>query len=54
MADKFTGTYQELQDKVSLTGFQGLWKELPNGQKQFKTETGICLNWWETKKTIMN
>lgn len=33
MADKFTGTYQELQDKVSLTGFQGSWKELPNGQK---------------------
>lgn len=53
MADKFTGTYQELQDKVSLTGFKGAWKELPNGQKQFKTETGIYLNWWETKKTIV-
>jgi len=53
MANKFTGTYQELQNKVALTGFCGQWKELPNGQKQFKTETGICLNWWETKKTIM-
>lgn len=53
MANKFTGTYQELQEKVSLTGFKGIWKELPNGQKQFRTETGICLNWWESSKTIM-
>lgn len=53
MANKFTGTYEELQNKVQITGFKGIWKELPNGQKQFKTETGICLNWWESSKTIM-
>lgn len=52
MANKFTGTYQELKDKVDLTGFKGDWKDLPNGQRQFKTETGICLNWWESSKTI--
>ena len=25
---------------------------LSNGQKQYKTETGIVLNWWESSKTI--
>lgn len=53
MANKFNGDYQELKDKVSLTGFKGDWKELPNYQKQFKTETGICLNWWDSSKTLM-
>ncbi|MBR1380197.1 MAG: nucleotide-binding protein [Alphaproteobacteria bacterium] len=52
MANKFTGTYQELQDKVNHTGFKGEWKELSSGQKQFRTETGICLNWWDSSKTI--
>lgn len=50
--NKFIGTYQELQDKVLLTGVNGSWKELTNGQKQYKTETGISLSWWETSKTI--
>ena len=52
MAEKFIGTFQELQDKVAMTGFKGLWRDLPNGQKQFRTETGVCLNWWESSKTL--
>lgn len=53
MTNKFNGTFQELQDKIRLTGIRGEWKDFPNGQKQYKTETGIVLNWWETKKTIV-
>lgn len=52
MTNKFNGTYQELKDKVLLTGINGEWKELPNGQKQYKTVTEISLNWWETTKTL--
>lgn len=50
--DKFRGTYTELQDKVLLTGIDGSWRELANGQKQFRAETEAVLNWWETNKTI--
>lgn len=50
--DKFRGTYAELQDKVLLTGINGAWRELPNGQKQYKAETEAVLNWWESNKTI--
>ena len=52
MANKFNGTFDELRNKVQLTGFAGTWKALNNGHKQFKTETGVCLNWWETSKTL--
>lgn len=50
--NKFRGTYEELQDKVLLTGINGEWKELNNGQKQYKTEDGATLNWWESSKTV--
>lgn len=52
MTNKFNGTYQDLKDKIFLTGINGNWKELANSQKQYKTDTGIVLNWWETSKTI--
>lgn len=52
MTNRFNGTYQELKHKVVLTSISGEWKELSNGQKQYKTETGVCLNWWETTKTL--
>lgn len=50
--NKFRGTYQDLQDKVLLTGINGQWRELDNGQKQYKTDDNAVLNWWETNKTI--
>jgi predicted nucleotide-binding protein len=50
--NKFRGTYKDLQDKVLLTGINGEWREINNGQKQYKTEHGATLNWWETSKTI--
>ncbi len=52
--NKFTGTYQQLKDKVLLTGINGEWKECgaDNNQKQYRTDTGIILNWWESSKTL--
>lgn len=52
--NKFNGTFEELKKKVLHMGISGAWKECgTNGnQKQYKTETGIILNWWETSKTL--
>lgn len=47
----FRGSYQDLQDKVLLTGVGGQWKDLGN-QKQYRAETGAVLNWWGSSKTI--
>ncbi len=51
MASKFKGSYQELQDKVLLTGVNGEWSDKGN-QKQYRAENGAILNWWESSKTV--
>lgn len=48
---KFDGTFQELQDKVLLTGMYGEWEDNGN-HKLYKAETGAILNWWESSKTV--
>lgn len=52
--NKFNGTFQELKEKVTLTGVSGKWKECGQNsiQKQYKTNSGVILNWWETTKTL--
>ncbi|MCK6418901.1 MAG: nucleotide-binding protein [Alphaproteobacteria bacterium] len=50
---KFLGSYEELKEKVSQIQIAGEWKELPNGQKQFRAKNGAILNWWETKGTLL-
>ncbi len=51
MADKYRGNYQKLQDHVLLTGVVGTWNDKGN-QKEYRTEDGAILNWWESSKTI--
>ena len=51
MKQKFRGTYVELQDKVLLTGIYGEWINMGN-HKQFRSEDGGVLNFWELTKTI--
>ena len=51
MANKFRGSYQDLRDRVLLSGAYGMWKDKGN-HKQFRTERGAVLNWWESTKTI--
>lgn len=48
---KFTKSYQDLQDRVLLTGIDGEWKDIGN-QKQYKAVNGAVLNWWESSKTL--
>ena len=45
----YNGTYEELQEKVRLTGIKGEWRELANGTKQYKANNGARLNWFTTK-----
>ena len=48
---KFSGNYQDLQNKVALIGFAGSWTDYGN-HKKFNAENGAFLNWWESTKTI--
>ena len=49
---KFLGDYGELKRCVSRTEMDGKWRDLKYGQKQFRTDDGGVLNWWETTKTV--
>jgi predicted nucleotide-binding protein len=49
---KFLGEYDALKEKVAQVGVSGEWRELANGQRQFKARNGAILNWWETKGTL--
>ena len=50
---KFLGTYDVLKEKVTQLKMAGEWKELPNGQKQFKARNGANFSWYETKGTLV-
>jgi hypothetical protein len=52
MSLKFRGSYGKLRKCVCRTEFNGVWRDLPNGQKQYRTELGAVLNWWESSGTI--
>jgi hypothetical protein len=52
MSLKFRGSYGKLRKCVSWTEYEGVWRDLPNGQKQYRTENGAILNWWESSGTI--
>ena len=50
--EKFDGTIEDLKAIIDKTNVQGDWRELPNGQHQFKAKNGASLNWWESNNTI--
>jgi hypothetical protein len=52
MTLRFCGNYTKLQKCVSRTRLDGEWRELKYGQKQFRTDDGGYLNWWEGTGTI--
>jgi hypothetical protein len=52
MALKFIGKYGKLKTRVSRTGLAGKRRDLQNGHKQYRTDDGGILNWWETTGTI--
>jgi hypothetical protein len=52
MSLKFRGNYRKLKKAVARTGLGGNWRALKYGQKQYHTDDGGVLNWWETTGTI--
>jgi hypothetical protein len=49
---KFSGSYAKLRKYVSRIELSGTWRNLKHGRKQFRTDEGGILNWWETTGTI--
>ncbi len=49
---KFYGNFQQLQDRVLLTGIIGIWDDRGN-HKIYRAENGAVLNWWMSKGTIL-
>jgi hypothetical protein len=43
---KFSGTYEELQDDVSLTGIDGEWRDVEKNRKQFPAHNGAPDSVW--------
>ena len=48
---KFCGSYEQLQSCVRRAGENGEWRDLGN-QKQFRTDSGAILNWYESTHTV--
>jgi len=52
MSLKFRGNYISLKKCVARTKFDGDWRELENHHRQYRTDDGAVLNWWERTGTI--
>jgi hypothetical protein len=50
---RFKGNYKELKKCVSQTSLSGKWREHENRQKQYRTDDGAMLSWWESTKTLL-
>ncbi|MBU2512791.1 cytidine deaminase [bacterium] len=49
---KFTGTFEELKEKLSALEQDGEWNDLNENQKQFKHKNGSILNWYPSTGTV--
>jgi predicted nucleotide-binding protein len=49
--DKFTGSLEELKQKVKQSGAEGEWAEISNGH-QFRCNDGSVVNWFTKTGTI--
>lgn len=49
---RFTGTFEELKERLSKISDQGIWVDLNDNQKQFKKKDGAILNWFISTGTI--
>ena len=52
MSQKFTGGYSRLQKYASLVDPNGEWRSLQHGCKQYRTDKGATLNYWEKSTKI--
>lgn len=53
MTLKFRGNYAKIKECVSRTGFDGQWRDLQNGGRQYRTDDGGVLNWWKRSGKIL-
>jgi hypothetical protein len=53
MSLKFRGDYTILRKYVSRVDSRGSWRDLKYGGKQYRTENGAVLNWWEKSGKIL-
>ena len=49
---KFTGSFDKLKEKVATINIDGEWVDNGN-HKQFRTENGVFLNWWESTGKLL-
>jgi hypothetical protein len=47
MTIKFRRDYAKLKQYVERVDAQGSWRGLQHGGKQFRSDKGAILNWWE-------
>jgi hypothetical protein len=50
---RFLGDFKKLEKCVLRTGIPGKWREHENRQKQYRTDDGAMLSWWESTKTLL-
>jgi hypothetical protein len=52
MKIRFLGNYSKLKRCVLRTRLDGMWRELKNNHKQFRTYDNGILNWWQSTGTL--
>jgi len=50
---KFRGDFAKLKKCVDRTAIPGEWRDLESREKQFRSNDGGVLNWWESSGTIL-
>lgn len=49
---RFSGSLEQLQSCVGLTGAVGKWEPMPAGFWRFRCRDGAILNWWQSTGTF--
>jgi hypothetical protein len=50
---RFVGNFKQLEKCVLRTDIPGEWREHENRQKQYRTNDGAMLSWWESTETLL-
>lgn len=52
MANKFHGTFEQLDDLATQLGMKGAWELEPNGVLMLRCECGVNMHWASTTKSL--
>jgi hypothetical protein len=53
MSLKFRGGYTVIQNCVARIDSRGIWRDLKYCGKQYRTDAGAVLNWWQKSGKIL-